>query len=40
VSIWIYLALGVAALILFNVLLLAALSVLNRERDDQDDDAQ
>jgi hypothetical protein len=37
VSIWIYLALAVVALVLFNVFLLVALSVLNRERDDQDD---
>jgi hypothetical protein len=37
VSIWIYLALAVGALILFNVFLLIALAVLNRERDDQDD---
>jgi hypothetical protein len=37
VSIWIYLALGVGVLIVFNVLLLAALAVLNRDRDDQDD---
>ena len=37
VGIWMYLALGVGVLNVFNVLLLAALAVLNRERDDEDD---